>query len=197
MVLLTLDFCRCCDNTTSDSDFLLRLLPPLDLLQHLPADILSVLCLELVLLNLAYVCIVDALPHDLQWFNILRLLLLLAELLNLLDNLISQLYKFLALLQFSICGFICKVAKLALLDTDQLVDLFSGGPKVPKISAFRLKSTIKTSSCEEFLTANKASQEFKAGTIADIKLLPHVKNVIKHTMVTESLVTENSFDLFE
>ena len=97
----------------------------------------------------------------------------------------------------SIRDFISKVAKLSLLDTDKFVDLFSGGPKVPKISAFRFKSTIKTSSCEEFLTANKASQEFKAGTIADIKLLPHVKDVIKHAMVTESLITENSFYLFE
>ena len=100
----------------------------------------------MVLFNLAYVCIVEPLPHDLELLNFFSLLLFLFELLDELDDLISQLDELLALFHLAICFNLSKVTKSALFDSNMPVYLLCAFPEVSQVLTLRLQPRIQPSS---------------------------------------------------
>lgn len=58
----------------------------------------------------------------------------------------------------------------------------------PRVEAFRR---------EELLAADEAGEEFKPGAVTDVQLVPHVEDVVNHSMVTEAFIHEHPFDLLD
>ena len=56
---------------------------------------------------------------------------------------------------------------------------------------------VKSFCGEKLLAADKTGQEFKTRPVAHIQLMPHVKDVIDHAVVTKTLTVEHSVNLLE
>lgn len=189
--------CRGGGGSHGSNPRLRSLLPSLDLLKHFPPDVFRELGLELVLLDLAHICVVDALPHDLKRVDVPCLALLPSELLDQSADLTAKFNELLRVFQLPVSARFREVAELPLLDADEFVYLLSACPEVGQVGAFRVQASVEALCIEQLLAADEAGEELKTRSVADIQLVPHVQDVIEHAMVAETLALEHSVDLLE